>query len=129
MSKQVLIIDDDPVIRSLVQTILELESFKVTAAEHGMQGAEILEAGDKKFDLIIVDRQMPEMTGMDFLNRIKLKPETAEVPTIMLTGESKPEDIIEGYAVGADYYITKPFTRQQLIFGLELVLGNYKETP
>jgi DNA-binding response OmpR family regulator len=126
MSKEVLLIDDDPVIRSLVQTILEMETFSVTTAEHGRQGAEIVEGGAKKFDLIIVDRQMPEMSGLDFLTRIKLKSDTATVPTIMLTGESRPEDIMAGYEVGADYYITKPFTRQQLIYGLELVLGKYK---
>lgn len=125
MAKKVLIVDDDPVIRSLLKTILEVESFNVIVAEHGKKGCEILE-GAEKFDLVILDRQMPEMSGMDLLNRMKLKAETSSVPTIMLTGDSQPEAIMAGYETGADYYITKPFTRQQLVYGLELVLGKYK---
>jgi len=66
---------------------------------------------------------MPGMNGLDVLTRLKLQPRTQSIPVLMLTGEDKAEDILAGYNVGADYYITKPFTRQQLMYGVELVLG------
>jgi DNA-binding response OmpR family regulator len=54
---------------------------------------------------------------------MKLHPHTQALPVLMLTGESKAEDILAGYSVGADYYITKPFTRQQLLYGVNLVMN------
>jgi DNA-binding response OmpR family regulator len=74
----------------------------------------------------MLDVVMPEMTGLDVLTRMKLHSHTNQLPVIMLTGESKTDDILAGYSVGADYYMTKPFTRQQLLYGINLVLSNIK---
>ena len=79
-----------------------------------------------EFDLIVLDVVMPEMNGLDVVTRLKLHPETQHIPILMLTGEDKAEDIMAGYSVGADYYITKPFTRQQLLFGLDIVLNGWE---
>jgi DNA-binding response OmpR family regulator len=124
MTKKVLIVDDDPMIRSLVTAMLEAEGFSVRQAEDGEKGVEILDTVERPvpFSLIILDVMMPGMNGLDVLTRLKLHPHTEKIPVLMLTGESKAEDIMAGYSVGADYYITKPFTRQQLIYGLNLVL-------
>lgn len=128
MSKRVLVVDDDPMIRALVSAMLEAEGFNVKLAEDGQQGVDILDAEERpvQFSLIILDVVMPGMNGLDVLTRLKLHPHTDKIPVLMLTGESKAEDIMAGYSVGADYYITKPFTRQQLIYGLNLVLGGAK---
>jgi len=70
----------------------------------------------------VLDVVMPGMNGLDVLVRLKLHSNTAKIPVVMLTGEKKAEDLLVGYSVGADYYITKPFTRQQLLHGIALVL-------
>lgn len=126
MKKRVLIVDDDPMIRNLVQAILEDAGFEVVAADDGPKGIEILDTEPRPltFALVILDVMMPGMNGLDVLTRMKLHPHTQRLPVIMLTGEDKAEDIMAGYSVGADYYITKPFTRQQLLYGINLVLGS-----
>ena len=122
--KRVLVIDDDPMVRSLVQEILSQEGWEIVLAEDGSEGVEILDAEPRPINFTVVFRDvvMPGMNGLDVLTRMKLHSHTASLPVIMLTGEDKAEDIMAGYNVGADYYITKPFTRQQLLYGLSLVL-------
>ena len=126
MSKKVLVIDDDPMIRTLVKEMLGAEGFDVTLAEDGESGVQLLDSEPRplNFNLIVLDVVMPGMNGLDVLTRLKLHPHTQSIPVLMLTGEDKAEDIMAGYGVGADYYITKPFTRQQLLFGLNLVLND-----
>ena len=125
MKKRVLIVDDDPMIRGLVQAILEDSGYEVTAADDGPKAIEILDNEPRPigFALVILDVMMPGMNGLDVLTRMKLHGHTQTLPVLMLTGEDKAEDIMAGYSVGADYYITKPFTRQQLLYGINLVLG------
>lgn len=127
-SKKVLAVDDDPMIRGLVKSILEAEGYIVELAEDGKEGVEFIEslASPTDIALIVLDVVMPNMNGLDVVTRLKLKPETADIPILMLTGEDKAEDIMAGYNVGADYYITKPFTRQQLLFGLEVVMNSWE---
>lgn len=124
MSKRVLIVDDDPMIRNLVQAILENAGFVVTATDDGPKAVDILDSEPRpiNYSLVILDVMMPGMNGLDVLTRMKLHQHTQSLPVIMLTGEDKAEDIMNGYSVGADYYITKPFTRQQLMYGIDLVL-------
>ena len=123
--KNILVIDDDPMIRALLTAILEPEGYAIECAEDGSNGIEILDSKEaekeKPFDLVILDVVMPGMNGLDVLTRMKLHTHTKNLPVLMLTGETKAEDIMSGYNIGADYYITKPFTRQQLLFGLRLV--------
>lgn len=124
MANKVLVVDDDPMIRTLVKEMLEAEGYDITTAEDGEQGVQALdEQPTKKYSLIILDVIMPGMNGLQVLSQIKSQDETNTIPVIMLTGEGKTEDILNGYNIGADYYITKPFTRQQLLYGLQLVLG------
>ncbi|MCB0333173.1 MAG: response regulator, partial [Bdellovibrionales bacterium] len=80
----------------------------------------------KDYTLIVLDVCMPEMNGLDVVTHLKQNDDTKHIPVLMLTGEDKAEDIMAGYSVGADYYITKPFTRQQLLFGLEIVLNGWE---
>jgi len=128
VEKKVLVVDDDQTIRDLVSSMLEAEGFSVTTAPDGKAGVDILDSEPRPvdFSLIILDVCMPEMNGLDVLTRLKLHPHTQSIPVLMLTGEDKAEDIMAGYSVGADYYITKPFTRQQLLFGLGIVLNGWE---
>ena len=124
MNKRVLIVDDDPMIRNLVKAMLENDGFQVLVAEDGQQGLDIIAAENRPIDiaLIVLDVVMPGINGLDVLTRLRLHADTQAIPVLMLTGEDKAEDILAGYSVGADYYITKPFTRQQLLYGVKLVL-------
>ena len=123
MSKRILSVDDDPMIRSLVRAILEASNFNVMVAESGSEAFKLLDTEERPIDLtcIILDVQMPGMSGFDVLTRLKLHADTQNIPVIMLTCQSSPEDFVSGYNIGADYYITKPFTREQLMYGISLV--------
>lgn len=125
MAKRILNVDDDPMIRTLVRTILEASDFEVVSADCGTQAIEVLEKEERpiKFDCIIMDVQMPDMSGFDLLARLKLHADTQNIPVIMLTCQSSPDDFMTGYNTGADYYITKPFTREQLLSGIDLALS------
>jgi two-component system phosphate regulon response regulator PhoB len=130
MNKRALVVDDDPTIREMVRAILEQDGYTVLVAEDGTQGVEILEREPRPIQLTIVllDIMMPGMSGLDVLTRMKLHPHTKDLPVLMLTAESKPEDILTGYTTGADYYVTKPFTRQQLLKGIQYALTGGAES-
>jgi len=128
--KRVLIVDDDPMIRHIVQTILEAEGYHVSLAEDGQEGVNKLrsESEQTPFDLMVLDMMMPRMTGIEVLSSVREDPAFTALPIIMLTAEAKPGDILGGYAAGASYYITKPFTRDQLLHGINLIaMGGDKE--
>ncbi len=129
MNHRILIIDDDPMIRHIVESILTSAGHTVVVAEHGEHAVQIMEqeARPITFDLIVCDVMMPGINGIDFVNRMKLHADTQNIPIVMLTAESKSEDIMTGYEVGADYYITKPFTRQQLLYGVSIALGESED--
>lgn len=74
-------------------------------------------------DLIILDVMMPEMDGLEVLTRLKGNPDTASIPVILLTAKVQYEDVLGGYKMGAGQYITKPFTRTQLMTGINRLLG------
>lgn len=125
MSKRVLAVDDDPMVRGLVKSILEAEGFEVVTAENGVAAVELLDKESRplEFAFIVLDVVMPGMNGLDVLTRLKLHSHTSAIPVMMLTGEDKAEDMMAGYSVGADLYVTKPFSRQQLVRGARLVQG------
>ena len=81
---------------------------------------------EQKPDLIVLDIMMPQMDGLEVLTRLKGEPSTATIPVILLTAKVQYEDVLGGYKMGADYYITKPFTSTQLLNGINLLLGDGK---
>jgi len=125
VSRKILIVDDDPMVLHLERTMLEASGFEVHSADCGEGAISWLEKAKRPLDLtcVILDVQMPDMNGFDVLTRIKLQSDTQNIPVIMLTCQDSPEDIFEGYNIGAEYYITKPFTREQLLYGIDLVSG------
>ena len=72
---------------------------------------------------ILLDVMMPRMSGLQVLEALKADPATANIPVIMVTARTGDEDVLHGYQQGADYYITKPFTADELLYGVNLVLG------
>jgi DNA-binding response OmpR family regulator len=72
---------------------------------------------------MVLDMMMPKMNGLEVLSSVRADPAHETLPIIMLTAESKPDDILNGYGAGADYYMTKPFTREQLLHGIKLLFS------
>ncbi|HEX6437584.1 MAG TPA: response regulator [Candidatus Binatia bacterium] len=122
--RTIMVVDDNPDIITIVKTILEGKGYHVLSASSGQELLNLLTDG--KPDLIILDIMMPEMDGLEVLGRLKAVTETASIPVILLTAKVQYEDVLGGYKLGADYYITKPFTSTQLVNGINLLLGESK---
>ena len=122
--RTIMVVDDNPDIITIVKTILEGKGYHVLSASSGQELLNLL--ADGKPDLIILDIMMPEMDGLEVLGRLKAITETASIPVILLTAKVQYEDVLGGYKLGADYYITKPFTSTQLVNGINLLLGESK---
>jgi DNA-binding response OmpR family regulator len=120
MSRTVLIVDDNPDNRMIMSKILEVRGFAVQVAQSGPEALAQIER--EVPDLVLLDVMMPKMNGLEVLERLKASHATANVPVIMVTAKVQDDDVMRGYQYGADYYITKPFTADQLMYGISLVL-------
>jgi len=110
--KKILIVDDEPNVRRLVHTILS-KDFIVLEAENGKQAIDI--AGTQAPDLILMDMLMPRMDGLTACYTIKNDPTTKSIPVLMLTAIGFELNIKLSQQMGADAYMTKPFTSQDLL--------------
>jgi DNA-binding response OmpR family regulator len=117
----VLVVDDDKDCVQLVKDFLESRGFEIVTAVEGETG--LAKAKALKPDLIILDVMMPLMDGITVLQKLKENPATQSIPVIMLTAKDRDEDVLKGYKHGAEYYITKPFELNQLILGVNLMIG------
>lgn len=107
-TKKILVIDDDLVLSQLIRKLLEKEGYQASVVHNGVDGLDFLEKHDH-VDLILLDWVMPLMNGIEFLKELKEKPFKRKIPVVMITGQSKNEDIIQGIESGVYYYLTKPF--------------------
>jgi DNA-binding response OmpR family regulator len=119
--KKVLIIDDDPHIREILEDYLKFEGFSVYAAEDTEKGYQLLNADD--FDVLILDIMLPDEDGWEFCQRIR--PEF-ELPIIFLSAKDESTDKITGLELGADDYITKPFSPREVVARIKAVLRRYQ---
>lgn len=110
MKRNIMLIEDESRIREIVADYCEQEQWTVHEAENGMQAMEMLET--LKPDLVILDILMPEMDGWAVCKRIRTK---SDVPIIILTAKSEDDDKLLGFELGADDYVTKPFSPRLLI--------------
>ena len=121
---RILIIEDTESILDDIKLILSLESYDVLEARDGQQGLDI--AFKHLPDLIICDIMMPILDGYGVLNNLRLNHATASIPFIFLTAKSSKEDLRKGMISGADDYITKPFTSEELVEAVKTRLDKYK---
>ena len=110
---RVLVVDDSSIIRRVVDQILEVLGHEAVPAADGADALETLRS-TQGIELILLDWNMPEMSGIDFLRTIKADPELKEIPVIMLTTESERRKMIEAIEAGAKHYLTKPFQPETL---------------
>ncbi len=119
MGKKILIVDDEEVIRKFLKIHLSKLGYEVKEASNGEQAME--ELGKDRFDLLICDILMPKKDGWQVLKEVRSNPETEDLPVIILTAKNEDSDMFEGYNLGANYYMTKPFTKSQLLYGVKLM--------
>ena len=117
MAISVLVVEDDPHIRELLQLYLEKEGYAVTLAADGGQGLEKFQAIQP--NLVLLDVMMPVMDGWEVCKAIR---EAGNTPVIMLTAKGETDDKVTGLKAGADDYVTKPFEMKELLARIEAVL-------
>lgn len=117
-TRPILVVDDDRDSRSMAKMILESRGYEVELCSSGLEAIERLKTLEPA--VVILDIMMPGMSGYDVLVYMRQRPETQNIPVIMVTAKGNPEDMIAGYQYGANYYIPKPFTTEQLLWGVKL---------
>jgi phosphate regulon transcriptional regulator PhoB len=118
--EKILVVDDEPDIVELVAYNLKKEGFIVSSASDGSEA--LARIGKEKFDFIILDLMLPGMPGMDICRVLRSDPKTKNLPIIMLTARGEEVDKILGLEVGADDYLTKPFSPRELLARIRAVM-------
>ena len=117
----ILIVEDDPTIRTLLQMMLKAAGFThVKTATRGDAGLEAIRRD--RPSLVLLDLMLPGVDGLTVCSRVRSDPELADVRILMLTAKSEDEDIVRGLELGADDYVTKPFSREVLLARINAVL-------
>ncbi|WP_341213197.1 phosphate regulon transcriptional regulator PhoB [uncultured Limimaricola sp.] len=109
----ILIVEDEPSQRAVLSYNLESEGFRISEAEDG--DAALLMVSEEIPDLIVLDWMLPGVTGIEICRRIKMRPETRDVPIIMLSARSEEVDRVRGLETGADDYVVKPYSVTELM--------------
>ena len=117
MLKKILIVDDEVKIRELIEKYAKFEGYQVVLAENGMDAVNLCRAHD--FDMIIMDIMMPELDGFSAIREIR---KTSDTPVIMLSARGEEYDKINGFSLGIDDYVVKPFSPKELMMRIEAVL-------
>lgn len=125
LTNKVLIIDDEEFNLDILQEYLELDGYSVIPAKNGKEGFELL-ANNTDVVAIIVDRMMPVMDGISFVYMVKDNAELREIPIIMQTAASSPEQVKEGLNAGVYYYLAKPYKKDILLTILHSAILEFK---
>lgn len=123
---KILIVDDEEDIVNLIAYNLEKEGYSTVKTFDGEAALKILQT--QRPDLMILDLMLPKMSGLDVCRNIRRNPSTAALPIIMLTAKSDEIDKVTGLEIGADDYVTKPFSVRELIARVHSVLRRFKES-
>ncbi len=122
----VLIVDDEESIRTLVAFNFEKAGFRVTTVADGRSAYDLIRNEKDKFDLVILDLMLPEMDGIEVCRRLRF--EKVDVPIILLTARDDELDLVLGLELGADDYVTKPFSPRELLARARAVLRRFESS-
>ena len=121
----ILVVEDDPAILKGLLDVFVFNNYQVRGAEHGDQGLELALSGE--YDLVLLDVMLPGCDGFEICRRVrKARPDQA---VVMLTAKGDEEDILTGFAAGADDYVPKPFSIRELLVRVEAVLRRTGRSP
>jgi len=115
---EILVVDDEPGVRDLVSDVLELEGYAVTRASDGLDA--LAKMRKQKFDLYILDINMPKIDGLVLLEKIRSSGDVT--PALLLTARREKDDVHQGFRVGADDYVTKPFSIEELALRVQAIM-------
>jgi two-component system phosphate regulon response regulator PhoB len=121
MKPKILLVEDESSIIELIKYNLLKSDFLVDVAEDGEQAVDLI-FSDKKYDLIIIDWMLPEISGIELCRRIRKNKDTKNIPLIMLTARGEEEDRLRGFEAEVDDYMTKPFSIKELVARIRAVL-------
>ena len=124
--KKILIVEDEPEIANLVKSYMEKAGFHANTAESGVEALKLIKS--ERPDLMILDLMLPEMDGIEVCKRIRTVPDTALLPIIMLTAKAEESDTIIGLELGADDYVTKPFSPKALVARVKALFRRLERT-
>ena len=124
MAEKILVVEDDSNIEQLVTFKLKNAGYSVSTAHNGAEALESLKK--QSVDLIITDVMMPVMGGKELVMELKKNPATKSIPVVMLTSRTLEKEIVEGFSLGVEDYIKKPFSPQELIVRVKTVLMRKK---
>ena len=126
MSKKILIVDDDLLIRRLLQHNLKKAGYRVSVANNGCKALKIVKKD--KPDLIISDVVMPKMDGLELCKKLREDLDTKLIPIILMTSNTQIQEKLKGFKFGADDYLTKPFHLEDLLVRVDSLLER-KDSP
>lgn len=121
-SIRLLVAEDEPHIRRILTTLLEAAGFQLTVVQDGPAALAQLE-GSEPFDLAVMDLLMPEMTGLDVLRELRTLGHRKDLPVIILTAKGQDADRETAFALGADEFMTKPFSPKKLLVRVDQLLA------
>ena len=124
MSANILLVEDEKSIVTLIKYNLEKEGFKVFCSETGEDALKIIK--EKIPDLVILDWMLPDTSGIDVCRQIKIDKKLKNIPVLILTAKGEPDDKIKGLEVGADDYVTKPFNNKELLLRVKSLIKRSK---
>jgi len=124
---RILVVEDERDIAALVAYHLTREGHRVRTAEDGFEALEALET--ERPELIVLDLNLPGLSGYEVLEELRRQPETAEIPVVVLTARREEADRVMGLSLGADDYVTKPFSPRELVLRIAAVLRRVRAQP
>ncbi len=122
---RVLVVEDEPDIAALIVYQLTREGYRVETAGTGREALQAV--GKDVPDLVVLDRMLPDLSGDEVLRTLRDEAETANIPVLMLTAMREQEDRIDGFELGADDYLTKPFCPRDLVLRVQAILRRVRE--
>ena len=125
MAQEILIVDDEPSVVVPIQFLMEQQGYRVMIAERGEDALDLIY--QYKPDLVLLDIMLPGIDGYEVCEIIRLNPNFRKVKIIFLTAKGREEEIAKGLALGADAYITKPFSNTELVAKVKELLEKTNE--
>ena len=120
IDRAILVVEDEADLADLLRYNIEREGYRCRCATNGEDG--LAEARRDPPDVLILDRMLPRMSGDQVISRLRREPKTANIPILMLTAKAEESDELVGFALGADDYITKPFSMKLLLARIDALL-------
>ena len=122
MSKKVLIVDDEPNIVAALEFLLEKNGYDVKVAANGVEAIEQLDAF--RPDLVLLDVMVPKLSGYEVCQRMRAEPKWRDIKIVMLSAKGREVEVNKGMSLGADLYVTKPFSSAELVSTIQQLLSH-----